>query len=94
MIAAVVIGGTRLFGGEGSVVGALVGSLIMGMLTNGLILCGPLLVRADDRAGRPAAARDLAHAARAEGGPRGGDAASSGSSTCARSSAPSSRSRT
>ena len=40
MIAAVVIGGTRLFGGEGSVIGALVGSLIMGMLTNGLILSG------------------------------------------------------
>jgi ribose transport system permease protein len=40
VIAAVVIGGTRLFGGEGSVVGALLGSLIMGMLTNGLILWG------------------------------------------------------
>lgn len=40
VIAAVVIGGTRLFGGEGSVIGALVGSLIMGMLTNGLILSG------------------------------------------------------
>jgi ribose transport system permease protein len=40
VLAAVVIGGTRLFGGEGSVIGALVGSLIMGMLTNGLILSG------------------------------------------------------
>lgn len=40
VIAAVVIGGTRLFGGEGSVIGALVGSLIMGMLTNGMILWG------------------------------------------------------
>jgi ribose transport system permease protein len=40
VIAAVVIGGTRLFGGEGSVVGALIGSLIMGTLTNGLILWG------------------------------------------------------
>jgi ribose transport system permease protein len=40
VIAAVVIGGTRLFGGEGSIAGALVGSLIMGMLTNGLILWG------------------------------------------------------
>jgi ribose transport system permease protein len=40
VIAAVVIGGTRLFGGAGSIVGALVGSLIMGMLTNGLILWG------------------------------------------------------
>jgi ribose transport system permease protein len=40
VIAAVVLGGTRLFGGAGNVVGALVGSLIMGMLTNGLILSG------------------------------------------------------
>jgi ribose transport system permease protein len=40
VIAAVVIGGTRLFGGEGSVIGALVGSLLMGILTNGLILWG------------------------------------------------------
>lgn len=40
VIAAVVIGGTRLFGGSGSVIGALVGSLIMGMLNNGLILAG------------------------------------------------------
>jgi ribose transport system permease protein len=40
VIAAVVIGGTRLFGGEGSVIGALVGSLLMGMLANGLILWG------------------------------------------------------
>ena len=39
-IAAVVIGGTRLFGGQGSVIGALVGSLILGTLTNGLILWG------------------------------------------------------
>jgi ribose transport system permease protein len=40
VIAAVVIGGTRLFGGAGSIPGALVGSLIMGMLNNGLILMG------------------------------------------------------
>jgi ribose transport system permease protein len=40
VIAAVVIGGTRLSGGEGSIIGALVGSLLMGMLTNGLILSG------------------------------------------------------
>ncbi|OZM75464.1 ABC transporter permease [Pseudonocardia sp. MH-G8] len=40
VIAAVVIGGTRLFGGKGSVIGALVGSLILGMLNNGLILAG------------------------------------------------------
>jgi ribose transport system permease protein len=40
VIAAVVIGGTRLFGGRGSVIGALVGSLTLGTLTNGLILWG------------------------------------------------------
>jgi ribose transport system permease protein len=40
VISAVVIGGTRLFGGEGSVIGALVGSLMLGTLTNGLILLG------------------------------------------------------
>jgi ribose transport system permease protein len=40
VIAAVIVGGTSLFGGRGSVVGALVGALIMGMLTNGLILMG------------------------------------------------------
>ena len=40
VIAAVIIGGTRLFGGKGSILGALVGALIMGMLNNGLILMG------------------------------------------------------
>lgn len=40
VIAAVVIGGTRLFGGKGTIVGALIGSLILGMLNNGLILAG------------------------------------------------------
>ena len=40
VLAAVVIGGTRIFGGQGNVIGALVGSLIMGMLTNGMILWG------------------------------------------------------
>ena len=35
-----VLGGTSLFGGKGSVIGALFGSLIMGVLTNGLILWG------------------------------------------------------
>ncbi len=40
VIAAVVIGGTSLFGGRGSIIGAIVGSLIMGVLTNGLILMG------------------------------------------------------
>lgn len=40
VIAAVVVGGTRLTGGRGTVVGALVGSLILGLLNNGLILAG------------------------------------------------------
>jgi ribose transport system permease protein len=38
VIAAAVIGGTSLFGGKGTVVGAVVGSVLMAMLTNGLIL--------------------------------------------------------
>lgn len=40
VIAAVVIGGTNLFGGRASVVGAIVGSIVMAMLNNGLILMG------------------------------------------------------
>ncbi|RPJ59152.1 MAG: ribose ABC transporter permease [Acidobacteria bacterium] len=39
-IAATVIGGTSLMGGEGRVVGTLVGALIMGVLRNGLNLLG------------------------------------------------------
>jgi ribose transport system permease protein len=38
VIAASVIGGTSMAGGRGSMVGALVGSLLMGVLNNGLIL--------------------------------------------------------
>ena len=37
-IAAVVIGGTNLFGGEGGVIGSLIGAFIMGELGNGLNL--------------------------------------------------------
>jgi ribose/xylose/arabinose/galactoside ABC-type transport system permease subunit len=37
-IAAVVIGGTNLFGGEGGAVGSMIGALIMGVLANGLNL--------------------------------------------------------
>ena len=40
VIAAVIIGGTSMSGGKGSVIGAIVGSLIMGMINNGLILMG------------------------------------------------------
>jgi len=37
-IAAVVIGGTSLFGGEGSIVGTLIGALLMAVIRNGLTL--------------------------------------------------------
>ncbi|NCC13603.1 MAG: ABC transporter permease [Spirochaetia bacterium] len=40
VIAAVIIGGTSMNGGKGSVVGSLLGALIMGILNNGLILMG------------------------------------------------------
>jgi ribose transport system permease protein len=39
-IAATVIGGTSLMGGEGSVMGTLIGALIMGVLRNGLNILG------------------------------------------------------
>ncbi len=38
VIAAVIIGGTSLSGGKGTVVGSVIGSLIMGMIANGLVL--------------------------------------------------------
>lgn len=38
VIGAVVIGGTDLMGGKGSVLGSLIGALIMGVLANGLVL--------------------------------------------------------
>ncbi|MCY3297241.1 ABC transporter permease, partial [Acinetobacter pittii] len=37
-ITAAVIGGTNLFGGRGTVIGTLIGALIMGVLQNGLNL--------------------------------------------------------
>ncbi|MGI9256813.1 MAG: ABC transporter permease [Salinispira sp.] len=40
VIAAVIIGGTSMFGGKGSVIGSIFGALIMAMLSNGLILLG------------------------------------------------------
>ncbi len=40
VIAAVIIGGTTLAGGEGTILGTIIGVLIMGVLRNGLILVG------------------------------------------------------
>ena len=40
VIAAVIVGGTSLFGGKGTVIGALIGALLMNMINNGLILSG------------------------------------------------------
>ena len=40
VLAGVVIGGTSLFGGSGSMLGALMGSLLMTMIVNGLVLMG------------------------------------------------------
>ncbi len=40
VIAAVVLGGTAMSGGKGSIIGALIGSLLMGMISNGLIIGG------------------------------------------------------
>jgi D-xylose transport system permease protein len=37
-IAACVIGGTSLMGGEGTILGALIGSLVMASLDNGMVL--------------------------------------------------------
>jgi ribose/xylose/arabinose/galactoside ABC-type transport system permease subunit len=37
-IAAVVIGGTSLFGGQGSMVGTLIGAMLIGVLNNGLVI--------------------------------------------------------
>lgn len=40
IVAAVVIGGNSIYGGKGTVIGALIGSIILGMINNGLILFG------------------------------------------------------
>ncbi|MGV4796842.1 ABC transporter permease subunit [Rhizobium sp. F40D2] len=40
VIAAAVLGGTSLFGGKGTVIGTVVGALMIGLINNGLILMG------------------------------------------------------
>ncbi|MGW1711231.1 ABC transporter permease [Streptomyces sp. NPDC002206] len=40
VIAAVILGGTSLFGGRGTIFGVVLGSLIIGILNNGLVLAG------------------------------------------------------
>ena len=40
VIAAVIIGGNSIFGGKGTVIGAIIGSIILGMVNNGLLLWG------------------------------------------------------
>jgi ribose transport system permease protein len=40
VISAAIIGGTSLFGGAGSIIGAIIGALIIGVIRNGLVLLG------------------------------------------------------
>lgn len=40
VLAAVILGGTSLFGGKGTIYGVILGSLIIGVLNNGLVLMG------------------------------------------------------
>lgn len=40
VIAAVVLGGTSLFGGKGTVIGSIIGALMIGLINNGLMLMG------------------------------------------------------
>lgn len=40
VIAAAVLGGTSLFGGRGTIVGSIMGALMIGLINNGLILAG------------------------------------------------------
>ena len=60
VIAAVVIGGTSLFGGVGGIVGTVVGVLLIGVLTNGLVLLNvSSFVPADHHRPRPHRGRGL-----------------------------------
>ena len=76
ILAAVIIGGTALTGGRGSVVGTLVGILLLGLIANGLVLenissfyqpvvTGAILLIAIvlDEIRRRSAARDMSDAA-------------------------------
>ena len=38
VIAAVVVGGTSLFGGTGNILGTIIGAMLFGVLQNGLVL--------------------------------------------------------
>lgn len=40
VIAAVILGGTSLFGGSGTVIGTVLGALLIGLINNGLVLLG------------------------------------------------------
>jgi ribose transport system permease protein len=40
VIAAVIIGGTSLFGGKGTIYGSLVGAILLAMLNNALVIAG------------------------------------------------------
>ena len=40
VIAAVVLGGTSMAGGTGNIIGSVVGSLLLGVINNGLIIGG------------------------------------------------------
>ena len=52
-IAAVVIGGASLSGGRGTVQGVLIGALVIGFLSDGLVLVGVSLVLADSSSRAP-----------------------------------------
>ena len=40
VIAAVIIGGTSLFGGKGTIYGTLMGAILLSMITNALVIAG------------------------------------------------------
>lgn len=40
VITGVVLGGTIMSGGKGSIIGTLIGSLMIGMISNGLVIMG------------------------------------------------------